>query len=150
MTRAAIVQSVFDFVVREINALEQRIVQSEDDADAMLWEQARQVVAQLDAGLSQRALASQWINVRTGEPYSAMHVNYTRQAFVKFTLQVPRPRFRDVYNALANKPANRLVHNSGDFEWYTPSESGAVCCDLVAGRRRSGITADTRRGEAAP
>ena len=72
---SALVQSVFDFALREINALEDRIVRAEDDADAMLWEQAQHVVAQLDAGLTQRQLAAQWINARTGEPYSVAHVN---------------------------------------------------------------------------
>jgi len=116
------VQSAFDFALREINALEVRIVKAEDDADAMLWEQARQVVAQLDAGLSQRQLARQWINIRTGEAYSQKHVSYTARAFEQFTAQ-PRPRFRDVYNQIANADngGGRDQHNSGNFEWYTPA-----------------------------
>jgi phage N-6-adenine-methyltransferase len=119
--RPAIVQSVFDYALCEINALEGRIVETEDDADALLWEQAEQVVAQLEAGLSQRQLARQWINLRTGEPYSVAHVNYTAKVYrVKFT-EHPRPRFRDCYNAIANAP-NRLAHYSGDFEWYTPAD----------------------------
>jgi phage N-6-adenine-methyltransferase len=120
-TRPAIVQSAFDFAMREINALEGRIVETEDDADSMLWEQAGQVVAQLEAGLSQRKVAAQWGNIRTGEPYSVAHVHYTAKVYrVQFT-EHPRPRFRDCYNAIANAP-NRLAHNSGDFEWYTPAD----------------------------
>lgn len=118
----AIVQSVFDFAIREINALEERIAKSEDEADALLWEQAAQVVAQLDAGLSQRALAAQWINIRTGKPHSVAHVNYTTKVYRVQLTEHPRPRFRDTYNAIANTPTNRLVHNSGDFEWFTPPE----------------------------
>jgi len=109
----AIVQSVHEADVREINALEQRIVKSEDDADAKLWEQARQVVNLLEAGMTQRALASQWVNARTGEAYSYRHVGYTAATFGKFTSQVPRPRFRDAYNEVANaKPSNS--DGSGD------------------------------------
>lgn len=52
--QTAIVESVFEHGLREINALDVRIARCEDDADAMLWEQARQVVEQLDAGLTQR------------------------------------------------------------------------------------------------
>ena len=35
-TRPAFVQSVFDFAIREINALDGQIVKAEDDADALL------------------------------------------------------------------------------------------------------------------
>jgi phage N-6-adenine-methyltransferase len=122
---AALVQSVFDYAIREINALETRIVTAEDDADAMLWEQARQVVEQLEAdgGPSQRQLAKQWINVRSGEPYSQRHVSYVAAVVEKFTSQDPRPRFRDAYNAVANtEPKPHVSQNSGYNEWYTPAE----------------------------
>jgi ParB family chromosome partitioning protein len=118
----AIVESVDVSAVREINALEERIFRHEEHADADLWEQARLVVALLDTGLSQRELARQWINPRTGEPYSQMHVSYVKQVVEKCTFQTPRPRFREIYAALSNKPGNRFVHNSGDFEWYTPRD----------------------------
>jgi DNA N-6-adenine-methyltransferase (Dam) len=123
--KPAIVQSVFDFAMREINALEQRIVKAEDDADAMLWEQARQVVEQLDAGLTQRKLAKQWINVRDGEPYSHVHVHRTAQVLKRYFKVTPRPRFRDAYNEITNAPAKDklAVHHSSDTpEHYTPAE----------------------------
>jgi hypothetical protein len=93
-------------VIRQINVLERQIVAAEDDADAKLWEQARRVVELLKkpgkAGLSERQLASRWINVRTGKTYGRTHVWLTRQVFGQFTGQSPRPRFRDAYNTLAN------------------------------------------------
>ena len=124
MTRPAIVQSVFDFAIREINALETRIVTAEDDADAMLWEQAAQVVAQLDAGLTQRALAAQWINVRRKPPgaYPLRHVQVVRQVWLDYFNSQDRPRFRDAYNAITNAPPAHVAHNSGNNERYTPKE----------------------------
>src|SRR5262245_2184339 len=109
VVKAAIIRPIFDAAIRNINALERKIASAENDADTMFWTQAEEVVAQLDEGVSQRELAALWINARTGEPYSVMHVNYVRQAVVKFTLQSSRPRFRDAYNAVANKHA---VHHS--------------------------------------
>jgi hypothetical protein len=127
MAHVQIEQTVFDFAIREINALEQRIIVAEDDADAMLWEQARQVVEQLDRGWTQDQLAAQWINVRHRDkdghpqPYSQKHVSRVRQIFQTFKSKDPRPRFRDVFNELCNAgPVNRINFNSGDNEWYTP------------------------------
>lgn len=62
----AIVCSVYQPAICAINDLERRIVEAEDDTDAKLWEQARCVVEQLEAGLSQRELDAQWVDVRTG------------------------------------------------------------------------------------
>ncbi len=131
----AIVSSVFAPAIRAINALEQRIGHAEDDADAMLWEQAGQVVAQLDAGLSQRALAAQWINARTGEPHSVAHVNYTaRISRVQFTEQ-PRPRFRDAYNVLSN------TSNA----WRTTPGASSGIRRLTSSRRRGRARRDRPR-----
>ena len=133
--KVAIIQSVFDFAMREINALEGRIVHAEDDADAMLWEQAGQVVAQLKAGITQRALAAQWINARTGEPYSQSHIRNTVAVVAEYFNTQPRPRFRDAYNAIANAATGtaHVSHNSGNNEWYTPVEIIEAAREVLGG-----------------
>jgi ParB family chromosome partitioning protein len=121
--KSAIVQSAFDFAIREINALEGRIVKAEDNADEMLWEQARQVAAQLDAGSSLRKLAVQWLNLRTGEPYHFTHVGFVAKVYSQLYNADPRPRFRDAYNEIAHAGTTAHVsQNTGNNEWYTPKE----------------------------
>jgi hypothetical protein len=117
MPKVAIVQSVFDFAIREINALEGQIVASEDDANAKLWDQARTVVAQLEAGLSQRALAAQWINGRTGEPYSQSHVRNTVAVVSEYLTTQHRPRFREAYNAVSNAKTTVTKREPEPFHW---------------------------------
>jgi len=123
MPHTQIVQSTFDFAFREINAKDVSIMKREDDTDAELWDQAADVVAQLDAGLSQREAAARWINARTGETYSQMHVSFVaRLVREKLTFQ-PRPRFREAYNEIANATSHtvtRFASQTGDVEWYSP------------------------------
>ena len=128
-TVVRLVQSVSEFAVRQINVLEERIVKAEDSADALLWQQALKVVEQVEAGLSQRELARQWINARTGKPYHRRHVAFVMEAYLQAGELTRRPRFRDVYNEVANAtPAatgtsKLAVHHSSETpEHYTPPE----------------------------
>ena len=116
--QVSVVESVFASKIREINALEEQIVIAEDDADAKLWEQAEKVVEQLRAGMTQRDLAAEWINARTGQSYSQMHVSRVKQVVETFTFQL-RPRFRDAYNKIANRKPSRTQQDDPPFHWLT-------------------------------
>lgn len=87
----------------ELSDLESAIAKVNDDVDEMLWEQARQVVAVLDAGLAERLLACFWINERTGEPYGLRHVRIVRRMVRRYLDSHPRPRFRDLYNTFTER-----------------------------------------------
>ncbi len=106
---------VLNFAIREINELELRIAEADANTDDLLWRQAAHVAAALKSGMTRRKLAKQWLNVRTGEPYNHTHVHWVALVFSKLNKAIPRPRFRDEYNKVSNRPR---VH-SGDDEWYT-------------------------------
>jgi hypothetical protein len=130
-----VAQFVPNYEIRQINVLEVLITNAETDIEAMLWEQAARVVALLEGGLSQRALAREWLNPRTGKPYSQMHVSFTARAFEKFTFQ-PRPRFRAAYNAVANaakRAADLQAHlNSSGADPADADLRVCSCGDLFA------------------
>lgn len=97
--------TVFDIhrpAIETINDLELQIVASQADADSYLWQQAALVVAQLKS-MTQRALAEQWVNPRTGKPYDHRHVGYVARVFGELAPGQPRPRFRDAYNEMAHR-----------------------------------------------
>jgi hypothetical protein len=114
------IQTTRDFAIREINALEQKIEVAEGQADAMLWEQARHVFEQLNAGAIQEQLAAQWKNTE-GKSYTQAHVSYVAKAYRYKHAYKPRPRFRDVYNEVAHSKF-AIHHSSESSEHYTPPE----------------------------
>lgn len=100
----------------EIIDLERRIARADTDADSLLWQQAEHVAALRRRGMSQRNLARQWPNGRTGKPYTLRHVQVVLKVFDYCTSQ-PRPRFRDLYNEIANP-----TFGTGDEKWFSPRE----------------------------
>jgi hypothetical protein len=91
---AALVQSVFDFAIREINALEGRIVEAEDGADAMLWEQA---------GLKQFWDGRVWMNPPYAQPLVTQFCEKLAESVKAGTV----------------KAAVVLVNNATDTEWFS-------------------------------
>lgn len=108
--------------IQAVNVLEQQIVKAEDTAvDKLLWEQAAKIKELEKKGMTQRQIAAQWVNGRTGKPYSHVHVNYVLKAFGKYTYQ-PRPAFRTEYNRVANQEDAPHSTLSQSNEWYTPQK----------------------------
>ena len=98
------------------------IVESEDDADEKLWQQAGEVVKKLESGMTQDVLAAKWINGRTDKPYTQQHVSYVLKTFHKYTCKIPRPRWRDAYYQVSNAKTAHVSKNTGEYEWYTPEK----------------------------
>lgn len=116
--------------VAKINDLETEIAATDGDADNLLWPQAECVYWLLKSNaISQRKLARQWVNPKTNKPYALRHVQVVREVFADFlTSRWPRsvkvvdgerPRFRDVYNAIANPKG---CYGSEDEIWFTPKD----------------------------
>jgi len=123
--KAAIVQSTFDFAIRDIQSQEGRIMAREDDANSLLWLQAEAVASLLKTpGVTERAIAEKWINSRTGQPYDQKHVHFVAKLWRKFEEYTPqtRPRFRDAYMDIANTSKLKVHHSSESAEHDTPPE----------------------------
>jgi len=92
----------------DINILEREIIANEHAAEDQRWRQAEAVAADHARGLTHRDIAAQWINARTGRPYDRKHVRNTIRVLADLNPHGSRPRFRDVYNAVANGRAPKL------------------------------------------
>lgn len=79
---------------RKLNTLEGAIHSAESAAEDAHWQQASIVVEMLNGGMTQRAVAAQWLKV-DGKPYSAKHVNYVAQVWRRFHKETERPRWTD-------------------------------------------------------
>lgn len=127
----AVIAPAVDEFVAAINDLEAQADAAETQPSEIRWEQARQVAAALDAGMTLRHLASEWKKA-DGSTYSKSHVDRTARtwrAFVPYRGQ-DRPSFYEAYNSeevrgksADSKPAkeqdDEQPEGYGD-EWYTP------------------------------
>jgi hypothetical protein len=127
---AAIIAPAVDEFVAAINELEAQADAAETQPSDIRWEQARQVAAALDAGMTVRQLAAEWHRA-DGRPYSPMHVQYTAKThrmFVHYSVQ-DRPLYYEAYNSPEVRGKSAEPKESGDSEtgdvlggdeWYTP------------------------------
>ena len=149
MTRPAFVQTEFDFEIREINALEIRIVAAEDDADAMLWDQARRVVEQRK-WRSQQQIANRSINTRLSPPapYTQQHVSIVERVYrhsllvnlnhgfaMRITKSQMRQRFRKtktlattngIHRARSSTPRGTMSWREIDLNPASSPEANAI------------------------
>lgn len=103
--------------VAAINALEAKVDIPEAEASDLRWQQAEQIVAALEAGMSQQKLADNWKRP-DGSAYSRVHVTYVNKTWGAFGhLSDDRPRWNEAYN-------------SPDVRKKTPGEPRGVMDDI--------------------
>lgn len=112
--------------VQAINRLESRIATAPDDMDAMRWTQAALVMQQLET-MTQKELAAQWINLRTGRPYEARYVYRIVRVFKTYSWQCPRPRFAQAYRIVKY----RQQHNKRTARVFTVTPPPVVTPPVV-------------------
>jgi hypothetical protein len=126
---AAIIAPAVDEFVAVINELEAQADAAETQPSDIRWEQARQVAAALDAGMTTRQLAAEWQKA-DGTRYSQSHVmntSKTWRAFEHYSVQ-DRPLYYTAYNSpeVRGKSAEPKPPKDEDQpegygdEWYTP------------------------------
>jgi phage N-6-adenine-methyltransferase len=123
----AVIAPAVDEFVAVINELEAQADAAETQPSDIRWEQARQVAAALDAGMTTRQLAAEW-KKSDGSSYSPIHVSYTAKTwreFVHYSVQ-DRPLYYAAYNSpevrgkSAEPKGAHVANASGENEWYTP------------------------------
>lgn len=92
--------TIEDYILA-INALEAEIAQPESIASDKRWEQAEQVWAALDAGMTQERLASEWRKPewQGGGTYTRVHVSYVARTWEVFRNYSYKPAFYVAYNS---------------------------------------------------
>ena len=82
-----------------LTKLDRQAVAAEDSAEEVRWRQAEEVARRLAAGETQRAVAADWLNTKTGKPYTHRHVQVVNGLWEKFGYlgSQDRPAFGDAY-----------------------------------------------------
>lgn len=110
--------------VAAINTYEAKVAVPESEASELRWRQAEEVVAALDAGLTQQRLADNWTRP-DGTTYSREHVKFVRKTWEAFGYLSTNER--PPWNVSYNSPEVRggkttHVATAGENEWYTPPQ----------------------------
>lgn len=87
---------------------EQAEIQGREGASKERWRQADEVCRRLKAGESSAQIAATWTNLKTGKPYSTVHVNLVARTWRAWERSMvgpnppsERPLWRDAYNRTA-------------------------------------------------
>lgn len=121
----AVIAPAVDEFVAAINQLEAQADAAETQPSEIRWEQARQVAAALDAGMTTRQLAAEWKKA-DGSSYGHAHVAFTAKAWRVYQGRQELPSFYAAYHSpevrgkSAEAKGAHVANASGENEWYTP------------------------------
>jgi hypothetical protein len=80
-----------------LTKLDRQAVAAEESADEVRWRQAEEVARRLAEGETQRAVAADWLNAKTGKSVAQDHVRRYAQLWRDYERSQDRPSFAPAY-----------------------------------------------------
>jgi hypothetical protein len=121
----------------KLNTLESVIVNAEESAEDARWQQASIVVELLDGGMTQRQVAADWINGRTGKPYAQNHVKDVARVWRRFGEQFTvqeRPDWTTAYYTVQQRSEEIIDPDDRRQQWSDAHEARAPKTERTAER----------------
>lgn len=119
----------------KLNTLESAIINAEESAEDARWQQAS-IVAELlkQPGVTQRSIAAEWYNGRTGKPYNKAHVGFVDQVWRRFGYcnSQERPDWTTAYYTVQKGSEEIVEPEQRRQEWSDAHEARAPKSERTA------------------